>query len=433
MAHSHPPRPARNVPTALAPRRIVLAVLALVILSTGVGLVLLWPSRDAVDDASLADQFAVEGMTYPTVRIDAINEGECEDQSAVSDDPAFSGQSVVQHCDIAEVTILDGARAGERTTVQLGGSLTASGLRPDDTLRLMSLSDSAADDQEGGLGSAVTENERSSDGVLGVVRNVPLAILAIVFIGVVIAVGMLRGFLALIALGFSAMMVIYFVLPALIAGGSGTAIALVGASAIMVVVLYLAHGVSMRTSAALLGTLIGIGLMAGIAQVAVSTTRLSGLGDETSNVLASMTSEIDFRGLLTCGIIIAGLGVLNDVTITQASSVWELRAAAPGLTRREISVRAMRIGRDHIASAIYTIVFAYAGAAMSVLILLYLYDQPMLNVLTQEDLSIEAVRTITSGIGLVLAVPVTTWIAAWLLPPAVSPTNEASGARPRLR
>lgn len=180
----------------------------------------------------------------------------------------------------------------------------------------------------------------------------------------------------------------------------------------------------MCTSAALLGTLIGIGLVAGIAQIAVRTTMLSGLGDETSNILASMTSAIDFRGMLTCGIIIAGLGVLNYVTITQASSVWELRAAAPRLTRREIAGRAMRIGRDHIASAIYTIVFAYAGAAMSVLILLYLYDQPVLNVLTQEDLSIEIIRTITSGICLVLAVPATTWIAAWLLPPASTSVND---------
>lgn len=311
----------------------------------------------------------------------------------------------------------------------MGGSLTASGLQPGDTLRLMTLKDSDAKNVD----DLADGRQSDTEGVLGVVRNTPLIILSAVFVVAVIVVGFHRGLLALIALAFSALMVVSFILPALITGGSGTMIALVGASAIMVLVLYLAHGFSMRTSAALLGALVGIALMAGIAEIAVKTTRLSGLGDETSNTLASMTSVIDFRGLLTCGIIIAGLGVLNDVTITQPSSVWELRAAGPDLTRREIFTSAMRIGRDHIASAIYTIVFAYAGAAMSVLILLYLYDQPVLNWLTQEDLSIEIVRTITSGIGLVFAVPVTTLIAVWLLPQAVPHRPDPRTASPARR
>ncbi len=154
--------------------------------------------------------------------------------------------------------------------------------------------------------------------------------------------------------------------------------------------------------------------------IAGSATRLSGLGDESSGLLSSMVTEIDFRGLLTCSILIAGLGVLNDVTITQASSVWELRAAAPEMTRREIYSRAMRIGRDHIASTVYTVFFAYAGAAISTLILLYLYHRPLLSLLTQEDIAIEVVRTMAGSIGLVLAVPITTAVAALFVPPAVA-------------
>jgi len=136
-----------------------------------------------------------------------------------------------------------------------------------------------------------------------------------------------------------------------------------------------------------------------------------------------MVPQVDFQGLLTCAIIIAGLGVLNDVTITQSSSVWELRAVAPELSRRQLFSRAMRIGRDHIASTIYTIVFAYVGASLSVVLLLYVYDQPMVSLLSLEDIATEVVRTLCSGIGLVLAVPLTTAIAVALLPPRSAVTG----------
>jgi len=137
--------------------------------------------------------------------------------------------------------------------------------------------------------------------------------------------------------------------------------------------------------------------------------------------------QVDFQGLLTCAIIVAGLGVLNDVTITQSSSVWELRAVAPGLSRRQLYSRAMRIGRDHIASTIYTIVFAYVGASLSVVLLLYVYDQPMLSLLSLEDIATEIIRTLCSGIGLVLAVPLTTAIAVALLPPGAADAAASGG------
>jgi uncharacterized membrane protein len=119
---------------------------------------------------------------------------------------------------------------------------------------------------------------------------------------------------------------------------------------------------------------------------------------------------------MTCAIIVAGLGVLNDVTITQASAVWELRGAAPGLTRRQLFAGGMRIGRDHIASTIYTIVFAYAGTALIVLLLLQLYGLPFLDLLATEEIGQEVVRTLATSIGLVLAVPVTTAIAVATVP-----------------
>jgi uncharacterized membrane protein len=170
----------------------------------------------------------------------------------------------------------------------------------------------------------------------GVDRTHNLAIMTGLFALVVLAVARIRGLMALLLLGFSGLVLVKFMLPALLVGESGLAVALVGAAAIMLVVLYLAHGPSVRTSTALAGTLAGIGITAAVAQTAVGANRLSGVGDETGAFLTSLVGQLNFPGLLTCAIIVAGLGVLNDVTITQASAVWELRAAAPDMPRRTL-------------------------------------------------------------------------------------------------
>lgn len=120
----------------------------------------------------------------------------------------------------------------------------------------------------------------------------------------------------------------------------------------------------------------------------------------------------------------AGLGVLNDVTITQSLEVWELRAVAPDMKRRALFTSGMRIGRDHIASTIYTIVFAYAGAALPVLLLIFIYDRPVFEMLQTESLSEEIVRTLASAIGLMLAVPATTAIAVLTVGGATAPSSE---------
>jgi uncharacterized membrane protein len=179
----------------------------------------------------------------------------------------------------------------------------------------------------------------------------------------------------------------------------------------MFVVLYLAHGLSTRTSTALAGTLLGLLITAGVGVLAVHEARLTGLSSDENALLSSVSGQINLHGLVTCGLIVAGLGVLNDVTITQSSAVWELRAAAPDLGPAALFTSAMRIGRDHIASSVYTIVFAYAGAALPVLMLLEIYRRPIGDVLASEDIAEEIVRTLSSAIGLVLAMPLTTAIA----------------------
>jgi len=239
---------------------------------------------------------------------------------------------------------------------------------------------------------------------------------------VVLAVARLRGFLALVGLAFAAAVILTFMLPALLSGESGPLVGVVGSSAIMFVVLYTTHGFSLRTSAALGGTLVGIVLTAVLSVLAVGGSRLTGVVDDGDRILSTLAGDLSFQGLLTCAIIIAGLGVLNDVTITQASAVWEIRGAAPTVSRRRVFASGMRIGRDHIASTIYTIVFAYAGTALTILLVLSLYDRPFLDLLATEEIGQEVVRTLATSIGLVLAVPLTTLIAVATLPPATKDT-----------
>jgi uncharacterized membrane protein len=191
-------------------------------------------------------------------------------------------------------------------------------------------------------------------------------------------------------------------------------VALSASTLIMTVVLYLAHGLSLRTSTALLGTLTGLALTTGLGVLGAEWAHLSGVTSEDSYRLSQLLGEsgaTSLRGLFLCGLVLAGLGVLNDVTITQASAVWELRALSPQAGWRELFDGGMRIGRDHIASTVYTIAFAYTGAALPVLLLLQIYQLPLLPTLTGGEFAEEIVRTFVGSIGLVLAIPLTTAIA----------------------
>jgi uncharacterized membrane protein len=171
--------------------------------------------------------------------------------------------------------------------------------------------------------------------------------------------------------------------------------------------------------------------------VATTSARLSGLADESGEALLALSPDLNFHGLLLCALVVAGLGILNDVTITQASAVWELRGHAPEATRRSIYASAMRIGRDHIASSIYTIVFAYSGGALALLLLLQIYARPWGDVLATESFAQEIVVTLTTAVGLVLAVPLTTAVACLTVAGGVShpavPTPPASRPGKRRR
>ncbi|HXV92305.1 MAG TPA: YibE/F family protein [Pseudonocardia sp.] len=243
-------------------------------------------------------------------------------------------------------------------------------------------------------------------------RDAPLLLLAGLFAVAVLLLGRWRGLASLAALGGTFAVLLLFVLPAILAGRDPLAVAVVGSGLIMFAVLYLTHGFSARTSAAVLGTLLSLALIGVLSAAFSVAARLTGLDDQTSSLIASLGTPIDPRGLLLAGIVIGALGVLDDVTVTQASAVWELRRADPGLGAAALFRAGMRIGRDHVAAAVNTLVLAYAGAALPLMLLFSLSEQGLTDVATSQDVATEIVRTLVGSIGLVASVPITTALAA---------------------
>lgn len=407
--HSHRAHrgPDDEIQVGTTARTVLLAALALALLGTVAGLAIWWPPGDAAarsaESGGAAAQFAAPGVTFPSGEVVAVAE-RCSGRTGL---PDGSGCSTV-------TVLVDGE--DEPVRLDVPPEVVESGLAKGDRVELLRTpAPEEAPDQGASYSYFATE------------RYGTLVWLGVLFVAVVLAVARWRGLLGLVGLAFGGAVVWWWMLPALLDGAPGVGVALTSATAIMFVVLYTTHGFSLRTSTALAGTLLGIALTAGIGVVAIGDARLTGISDETGAILASF-GALDFQALLGCALVIAGLGVLNDVTITQASAVWELRAASPRASRTAVFTSAMRIGRDHIASTIYTIVFAYVGTALILLMLLRVYDRPLIDLISTEQLAEEVIRTLVTSIGLVLAVPVTTAIAAVIAAPradAEAPLRES--------
>ena len=233
----------------------------------------------------------------------------------------------------------------------------------------------------------------------------------------IILVGMTRGVLSLIGLGITLAAVMGFLVPALLRGGDPVALAITAGAAILFPVLFLVHGINWKSASALAGTLTTMVLAAGLANLAISTSQLRGLGNEDNLLIQLYLPDVSVTGLLLAGFIIGALGVLNDVTIAQASTVQELYEAAPRSRPMEVFRSAMRVGRDHIASMVYTLVLAYLGTALPLSILLSVSDRPLMQSLTSDVVATELLRSIIGAVALVLAVPITTLIAAYTVAP----------------
>ena len=245
-------------------------------------------------------------------------------------------------------------------------------------------------------------------------RRSPMLLLTGLFVLVVLLFARLKGALSLVGLAVSLAVVVVFVVPAILDGEEPLAVAIVGSLAIALVTIPLAHGLHAKSLAAILGTCASLLLTAGLAVLFTELTHLTGFSSEEATYLQLGSGDFSLTGLLLAGMVIGALGVLDDVTITQASTVLALRDANPSLRLRELVSRAMRVGRDHVSAAVNTLVLAYVGAALPVLLIFGAADLTPGQVVNLELVAKEIVSTLVGSIGLIAAVPITTVLAAAL-------------------
>ncbi|MDT7537188.1 MAG: hypothetical protein QOI82_773 [Actinomycetota bacterium] len=391
-------------PVTRTARSWLAVALAPFVLATAVGLVVLWPSSHHF---AVPPQFQTQGgkaVAYVHATTTSLKPTPC----------AGSGG---ESCLTAHFRLTSGSVRGDAAVL-----LTPGAGEP-----VVHVGDRVV------LARASDEQGRPAYYFEDFARGLPLGALAVVFALLAVVVGRRRGFAALLGLGVAFAVLVEFVLPALLSGRDPVLVALTAGSAVMIVVLYLGHGLSARTTVAVLGTLGGLALVAGIGALAVGRTHLTGLSSDDLTAVQASAPRLHATGILIAGLVIGSLGVLNDVTVTQASAVWELHHANPDLGRRRLYGAAMRIGRDHIASTIYTLILAYAGAALPVLLLFTQSEQPLGDVLGGDLVGSDIVRSLTGAIGLLLAVPLTTALAMLVVTHTVeerpSQPDDATGGR----
>ncbi|MFF0751158.1 YibE/F family protein [Streptomyces sp. NPDC004267] len=379
--HSHSHGPAAPVSRHL--RKVIAAILIPFGAAVLVGLVVLWPGGSPAHQRTGVgfDRQTEQGRVVAVVHVDCKN---------------GNAESATGQCEKATVEVGTGRDKGRRFTEIV---------QPDAPRQLH--------EGQGVVVAYAPDAPRELQySVTDVDRKFPVALLAGIFALAVVIVGRMRGVMALVALAASFLVLTFFILPAILQGSNPLVVAVVGASAIMLIALYMCHGLSARTSVAVLGTLVSLLLTGLLGSLFVGWASLSGNTDDSTGLIHGLYPHIDMSGLLLAGVIIGSLGVLDDVTVTQTSAVWELHQADPGMGPRALYRAGIRIGRDHIASVVNTLVLAYAGAALPLLLLFSIAQSSMGTVANSELVAEEIVRTLVGSIGLVASVPVTTGLAA---------------------
>lgn len=250
------------------------------------------------------------------------------------------------------------------------------------------------------------------------VRTEALAIVFVAFLALALFIARKKALASFLSLGFTFLIIFMVLLPALSSGQDPVWATIGSAILIIPVTYYLAHGVSRKTNVAILGTLIALVITGVISALATDAARLSGFINDETHFLKSLNEMFDLKGILLAGMILALLGVLDDVTISQSAIVAELKETDAKLQPAELYEKAMKIGTDHIASVINTLFLVYAGASIPLLLLFQFSGVSAMNLLNYETIATEIIRTLTGSIGLMLAVPITTLLAAFLSAPA---------------
>ncbi len=376
-AHSH-----GAVPGAEHVRRGLNWFVAGIALLTVLGVLVLWPRGTGPDLSA-----STEGLIYVDAMVNRVDTTGCTDVD----------ENLPTDCQLVSVRLTSGPHRNDLATF----------LRSDIDF---STPEFAAGDKVVLLYNALAPEDFQYT-FAEYQRSTPLVALTALFVVVVVAVGRWKGVRSLIGLALSLGVVMVFLLPALLRDQNPIAVALVTTSVIAFAALYVAHGIRPATTVALTGTLVSVAVITFLAAVMAHLAQLTGLSDADTQTLRVTASALDLRGIVIAGIVIGALGVLDDVTVTQVAAVDELRHANPTLPALSLYRGAMRIGRDHVASTINTLVLAYTGASLALLLFFQQEGRELGRVITREVVAIEIVRALVGSIGLVLSVPITTALA----------------------
>ena len=361
------------------------AALGLIALATVLGLAVLWPRGHEVV-TPFSTSVATERATVAKVVVGACT---------------FNPRS---DCRRVQATLDTGPEKGSSISMDMEGGFD---IDPGDAIRVV---ETRAPD---GATAGTTPVDRYAFSDFE--RRGSLVWLGAVFAVLVVLAARWRGLRALAGLAASLAISVFFIVPAILEGTTPILVALVGSLAILLVTLPVAHGVGPTAVAAALATAAALIATLALAELATGLAHITGFGSEEASYIRAAGQDVSVRGMLIAGIVIAALGVLDDVTTTQASTVMEIHRANRSLGPMQLFGRAMNVGRDHIASTTNTLVLAYAGASLPLLMILAGQGQPLGTLVSYEQLATEVVRTLVGSIGIVAAVPITTGLAAFLV------------------
>jgi uncharacterized membrane protein len=368
-------------------KRALTAVAVMLAVGTAAGLVILWPGHT---EARIQGSLAVDTTK---ARVVEVRETLC---------PGLGNQ----RCQLVTARLTSGRETGKRIELQLSA---VQGFDPNlnagDDIRV-----TKAPEPPPGQAAVAGPGYSFYD----FQRGTPMLVLALAFVGIVLLFARLRGALSLLGLGFSLALVLLFVVPAILDGKSPLAVAIVGSLAVALITIPLAHGTGPKSLAAVLGTAASLLLTALLALIFTKAAHLTGFSSEEATFLQLAGANLSLEGLLLAGMVIAALGVLDDVTVSQASTVLALRATNPTLRFRQLFAVAQHVGRDHVSATVNTLVLAYVGASLPVLLIFSASNLGVGEALATETVAKEVVGTLVGSIGLIAAVPLTTALAALL-------------------
>ncbi|KQB83304.1 YibE/F family protein [Corynebacterium oculi] len=394
----------RPSPTALTlPRLALLIGITLSCLASAIAVALNWPNAER---AEVSETFASSAFNRTLVEgtVTLVDGNACNSPSIgtiFDGSPVTPLESSGQDCRRALVDITSGEFAGKRTMLVSYGMPGEPELQEGEKIHL---TETRAED--GRVSMAFADYQRGT----------PLLIWGIVIVVALIVFAGWRGFRALIGLAVTLAMIGFFLLPALASGRDSALLAVITGALVLLVVVPLVHGLNWKSAAALGGTLLALLVAAGLTSIGLRTTEVRGLGSDENLTILLYLPEVSVLGLLAAGFIIGTLGVLNDVTIAQASTINELSALDPEASPWRLFLGAMKVGQDHIASVVYTLVLSYTGAALPLLLLISVAQRPLGETLSSDVVATELLRSGIGGLALILAVPLTTLIAAWTVP-----------------